>query len=146
MLTQAEINALIAGAVAANLFIAPNDPAVLLRGELATRVRAAEGAIASRLGEPTNEPPVAPFATMGTARLLALVRSAEILHSSVRQQHAEQVARITLVDRLVTGAAALEILWGDPPAGERRVDLRSRDDGVAVRNRRTRCGPTDPSA
>jgi len=109
----------IAGAVAANLFIAPNDPVRLLRAELATRVRAAEGAIARRLGRPANEPAVARFATMGTARLLTLLRSAEILHPSVRRQHAQQVARITLVDRLVTGAAALEILSRDPAAIDR---------------------------
>src|SRR6185369_15986266 len=40
----------LAAAVAANLLIAPDDPEALLREELAARVRAAEDAIARRLG------------------------------------------------------------------------------------------------
>jgi multidrug resistance protein MdtO len=97
----------IAGAVAANLLIAPTDPATLLRDELVTRVCAAERAIARRLGRPADGPEVGRFATAGIARLLALLRSAEVMHPSVRARHAQQSALITLVDRLVTAAAAL---------------------------------------
>ncbi len=100
----------IAGAVGANLLIAPTDPAELLRDELVGRVRAAEGAIARRLGRSADEPQTRRFATSGIARLLALLRSAEVLHPSIRPRHAQQSALITLVDRLVTAAAALEVL------------------------------------
>ena len=49
-------------------------------------------------------------ATAGIARMLALLQSAEIVHPSLRPRHAQQSALITLVDRLVTAAAALELL------------------------------------
>jgi multidrug resistance protein MdtO len=109
----------IAGAVAANLLIAPTDPARLLREELVKRVCAAEGAIARRLGRPADAPEAARFAMSGVARLLALLRSAEVLHPSVRPRHAQQSAVITLVDRLVTAAEALDILSLEPHGGER---------------------------
>src|SRR5215510_3031861 len=72
----------IASAVAANLLIAPTDPAALLRDELVKRVRAVEVAIARRLGGPASESEMERFATSSIVRLLALLRSAELLHPS----------------------------------------------------------------
>jgi multidrug resistance protein MdtO len=123
----------IAGAVAANLLVAPTDPVRLLRDELVMRVCVAEGAIARRLGRSADEREVARFATSGIARLLALLRSAEILHPSVRPRHAQQSALITLVDRLVTAAAALEVLSLEPRAG-----ARERLEGLAAACARVR--------
>jgi multidrug resistance protein MdtO len=109
----------IAGAVAANLLVAPTDPARLLRNELLAGMSAAEAAIDRRLGRPTSGTEVARFATLGVARLTKLLRSAEIVHPSIRPHHARQNAAITLVDRLVTAAAALDVLSVAPRAGER---------------------------
>jgi len=118
----------IAAAVAANLLIAPTDPARLLREQLVARVRAAEGAIARRLGRPAGEPGAARFASSGIVRLLALLRSAELIHPSARSRHAQQSALITLIDRLVSAAAALEILSLAPTAEEReRLEAIARD-------------------
>src|SRR5262245_33375612 len=131
----------IAGAVAANLLIAPTDPEPLLREELAERVTAAEGAIARLLGRPADEPPAGRFATTGVARLLALLRSTEIMHPSVRGRHAQQSALITAVDRLATAAAALEILSVEPDAAE-----RERLDAVAAACARVRRSLDDDEA
>ena len=104
----------IGAAVAANLLIAPSDPATLLLEELTARVRAAEDAIARYLGGGGGESAVARLATTGVARLLKLLKSAEIVHPSLRGRHAQQSALITLIDRLVTTAAALELLPSAP--------------------------------
>jgi multidrug resistance protein MdtO len=109
----------IAGAVAANLLIAPTDPATLLHDELVERLSAAGAAIDRRLGRPAGGPEAARFATSGVARLTKLLRSAEIMHPSIGPRHAQQSAVITLVDRLVTGAAALDVLPIEPRPGER---------------------------
>src|SRR5262245_8473371 len=109
----------IACAVAANLLIAPTDPAVLLRQELGRRAGAAQAAIARRLGQPAAGSEVARLAVAGVARGIALLRSAELLHPSPRGRPAQQRAEIPLVHRLVTPAAALEVLSRDPPAVER---------------------------
>src|SRR5262245_49422398 len=103
----------IAGAVAANLWIAANDPAALLRAELARRLASTEEGIKRRQEGMAPDPELARFAALGTARLFGLVRSAEIIHPSLRARHREQLARIALVDRLVTAAAALEALPGE---------------------------------
>ena len=145
----------IASAVAANLLIAPTDPAALLRDELVKRVRAVEGAIARRLGAPASEPEVERFATSSIVRLLALLRSAELLHPSIRLRHAQQSALITLVDRLVTAAAALEVLSLEPRADERqrlaavaagcaRV-RRALDDGQTLTPAVPSIDPTQPA-
>jgi multidrug resistance protein MdtO len=103
----------IAASVAANLLIVPSDPATLLGEELCARVQAAEDALARQLGAPTREPEPVPslttLVTAGMARMLALLRSAEVVHPSLKRQHARQSALITLADRLVTAAAALEL-------------------------------------
>jgi multidrug resistance protein MdtO len=109
----------IAGAVAANLLIVPTDPAKLLRAELVARVSAAGTALDRRLGKPVSGPDAARLATSGVARLTKLLRSAEIVHPSIRPRHAQQNAAITLVDRLVTAAAALDVLSVEPRSGER---------------------------
>jgi len=46
--------------------------------------------------------------TAGMARMLALLRSATIVHPSLRRRQGQLRALITLADRFVTAAAALE--------------------------------------
>jgi hypothetical protein len=85
----------IAVSVACNLLIAPTDPAVLLREELTTRLRAVEDALDRRLGRSRDESGVARLATTGVARLLKLLKSAEVVHPPLRARHAQQTALIT---------------------------------------------------
>ena len=109
----------IAGAVAANLLIAPTDPAKLLRKELVTRVESAEAAIARRIRTSSAMPESLRFAMSGVARLERLLRSAEIMHPAMRRQHRQSALLVTLVDRLVTASAALDVLTAEPTASER---------------------------
>jgi len=100
----------ITAAVAANLLIAPTDPETLLRGEFITRLRAAEDAIARRRGKRRDDSGATRLASAGVARLLLLLKSAEVAHPSLKARHPQRAALITLLDRLVTSAAALELL------------------------------------
>ena len=109
----------IACAVAANLLIAPNDPAVLLRRELGDRLRAAAAALERRLGGRSDAPDFAALAAAGVTRLLALLRSAALLHPEIRARRAQQAALITAVDRLVGAAAALASIPVEPLGAER---------------------------
>src|SRR6266853_33153 len=59
----------ITAAVATNLLIAPTDPETLLREELVTRLRAAEDAIARRLGKRHADSEATRLASAGVARL-----------------------------------------------------------------------------
>src|SRR5262245_45546398 len=121
----------IAAAVAANLLIAPTDPEKLLVAELVARLRATEDAIARRMGGRTGEPTAARLAQGGIARLLLLLKSAEVAHPSLKARHPQQSALITLADRLVTGAAALELLPHAAPDANERAGLERLADGCA---------------
>jgi multidrug resistance protein MdtO len=132
-----------AAAVAANLLIAPSDPAAMLREELTLRLRAVENALARRLGRSREESGAARLATAGVGRLLKLLKSAEIVHPSRRARHPQETALITLVDRLVTSAAALELLPPTPPRAEQRDRLERVADGC-VRLRRALSGGPIP--
>ncbi|MCW5892631.1 MAG: FUSC family protein [bacterium] len=115
----------IAASVAVNLLVAPSDPAALLAEELRLRVEAAEHALARRLGRaPTSDPtPLTELVTAGMARMLSLLRSAEIVHPSLARRHAAQSALVTLADRLVTAAVALELTAPDRLEPGERVRL-----------------------
>src|SRR6185369_16457161 len=113
----------IAGAVGANLLIAPTDPETLLVDELAARIRATEDAIARRVGTRRDDSAAARLAHAGVARLLLLLKSAEVAHPSLKPRHVEQSALITLADRLVANAAALELLARTPPTADERERL-----------------------
>jgi len=127
----------IAASVAANLLIVPSDPATLLEEELRARVQAAEDALARQLGAPTREPEPVPslttLVTAGMARMLALLRSAEVVHPSLKRRHGQQSALITLADRLVTAAAALELTAPVLRPAERARLQRVADDCGRVR-------------
>ena len=137
----------IATSVAVNLLIAPGDPATLLREELGSRVQAAEDALARQLGAPTREPETTPslatLVTAGMARMLALLRSAVIVHPSLKRRHGQQSALITLADRLVTAAAALELAASAPlrPAERTRLQRVADECGRVRRALATGCAP-----
>jgi multidrug resistance protein MdtO len=128
-------------AVAVNLLIAPTDPEAMLREELTLRLRAVENALARRLGRSREESGAAQLATAGVARLLKLLKSAEVVHPSQRARHPQQTALITLVDRLVTAAAALELLPPTLPRADERDRLERVADGCARMRRALSGGP-----
>jgi multidrug resistance protein MdtO len=125
----------IAAAVAANLLIAPTDPEALLREELTERLRAAEETLSRRLGQTGSDTTGATrFATAGVARLLKLLKTAEIVHPSLRPRHAQQSALITLIDRFVTTAATLDLVSPTPLRDDERERLhRIAEDCERVR-------------
>jgi multidrug resistance protein MdtO len=114
----------ISAAVAANLLIAPTDPETLLCEELAARLRSTEDAIARQLGGRSEESGAKRLARAGVARLLLLLKSAEVAHPSLKVRHPQQSALITLVDRLVTSAASLELLSRTAPDADERARLQ----------------------
>jgi multidrug resistance protein MdtO len=113
----------VTAAVAANLLIAPTDPERLLCEELAARLRATEDAIARFLGIPREGEEARRLAGVGVARLPLLLKSAEVVHPVLKRRHAQQSALITLSDRLVTSAAALELLPRRAPGPAERALL-----------------------
>ena len=125
----------IAAAVAGNLLIAPTNPETLLRDEIETRMRAAEDVLARRRDGRREPSTAARLAEAGITRLLMLLKSAEIAHPSLKTRHSQQSALITLVDRLVSGAALLELLPGTAPHAEERERLqRLAESCAAVRH------------
>src|SRR5262249_20067459 len=125
----------ITAAVAANLLIAPSDPEELLVAELVARLRATEDAIARRMGGRTGEPTAARLARAGIARLLLLLKGAEVAPPALKARHPQQSALITLADRLVTDAAALELVPQAAPDADERARLeRLADSCTQVRH------------
>jgi multidrug resistance protein MdtO len=113
----------ISAAVAANLLIAPSDPEALLREELAARLAATEEAIDRLLTGRRETTEARRLAGTGVARLLLLLKSAEVARPSLKARHAQQSALITLIDRVVATAAMLEVLPRTPPGAEGRARL-----------------------
>jgi len=116
----------ITASVAVNLLIAPSDPAKLLDEELGMRLQATEDALTQVLegsGGGTT-PSVATLVTAGMARMLALLRSATIVHPSLRRRQGQLRALITLADRFVTASAALELTTTAPLLAAERVRLQ----------------------
>jgi len=115
------------------LLLSPGDPLVLLRRALAERLRAAEEATQQLLGgrrtggSPSAQPSLTSLTIAGTSDMLTLLQMASLRHPWARQHRPEFGALISLVDQLVTAAAALE---ASRPvvSGE---DLRARLERVA---------------
>src|SRR5262245_24474005 len=111
------------------LLLSPGDPLVLLRRALVERLRTVERVVRS-LGDPAVRGPSLPSLTSltvaGAAEMPALRKPASLRHARARQHHAELGALVSLVDQLVTAAAALEaarptLLGGDTHARLLRV-------------------------
>jgi multidrug resistance protein MdtO len=113
------------------LLLAPGDPLVLLRSGLEMRLLAVEQTLRRLAGGALEELPAASlktFAIAGMSRPLALLKTASIIHRWARERHAMLAAIITLVDRLVTSAVAIEALapLSDPKFSNERL-LRVAD-------------------
>ena len=108
------------------LLLSPGDPLVLLRRALVERLRAVEEAARSLGGLVASGPrPPRPSLTSltvaGTSEMLTLLKMASLRHAWARQHRAELGALISLVDQLVTAAAALEASGPSAPAEDTRV-------------------------
>jgi multidrug resistance protein MdtO len=137
------------------LLLAPGDPLTLLQRELDSRLRVVAETMRRLAGATVSALPPATslvsFATSGMSRPLALLKSALLTRTWARQRHEELATIITLVDRLVTDAAALQTLASSsPPDAEARASLlRIADTCEGVRGafaERRRRAPRDLGA
>jgi len=103
--------------LAVNAFVqfllSPGDPLTLLQRELNMRILAVEQLLRRLAGEIEMKPPAAnlnSLAIAGMSRPLALLKTASTIHRWARERHEGLAAIITLIDRLVTSAIALEAL------------------------------------
>jgi multidrug resistance protein MdtO len=99
--------------VGVQLLLSPGDPLMLLRRELDTRLLAVEQALRRLAGDIAMDPPAVSLnslAIAGMSRPLALLKTASIIHRWAGERHERLAAIITLIDRLVTSAIAIEAL------------------------------------
>ena len=111
--------------------LSPGDPLLLLRRALDSRLHAVEQALRRRAGEPSAEPtpePLATLVTAGMSRMAALLKTAALLHPWASGRKERLSALITLVDRLVTAARALELLPPGAATGAEAARLSSAAD------------------
>jgi multidrug resistance protein MdtO len=99
--------------VGVQLLLARGDPLTLLQRELATRLDTVAQTLRRLAGEPVAVPErdsLRSLATAGMSRPLALLKTAATIHVWAHERHEGLSTIITLTDRLVTSALALETL------------------------------------
>ena len=119
------------------LLLSPGDPITLLRRVIDTRLLAVEQSLRRLAGNAAVEPPAASLnalAIEGMTRPLSLLKSASIFQPWAREHRDQLAAIVTLTDRLVTAALALEALA--PVSGQ--VMSRERLSSIADSCERTR--------
>jgi len=107
------------------LLLSPGDPLMLLQRELVTRMKAVEQSLRRGAGSEALEPSSASLSSLsiaGMSRALALLKTASVVHAWAGERHDGLATLITLIDRLVTSAVALEGL-ADHSAEPIRHDL-----------------------
>jgi multidrug resistance protein MdtO len=122
--------------VGVQLLLAPGDPLTLLRRERDTRLRLVENALRELAGSPDfglAPPPksLEAFATAGMSRPLALLKSASLTNAWARERHEALASAITLVDRLVTDARALQLVLSSIPNASLNESLLRVADACA---------------
>jgi multidrug resistance protein MdtO len=122
--------------VGVQLLLAPGDPLTLLRRERDTRLRLVENALrelaASREFDPAPPPTsLETFITAGMSRPLALLKTATLTNAWARQHHDALATAITLVDRLVTDARALQLVLSTSPNAALNASLARIADACA---------------
>lgn len=114
------------------VLLSPGNPLSLLRRELDMRLQAVEHALRRRAGEASADPPPASLATLsiaGMTRAVALLRTASLVNSWARARHESLAALVTLADRLVTAALALEAAASTAVTAAEGLRLRRAADG-----------------
>ena len=95
------------------LLLSRGDPLMLLQHELVTRIKAVEQSLRRLAGSEVPEPSSASLSSLsiaGMSRPLALLKTASVVHAWAGERHDGLATLITLIDRLVTSAVALEAL------------------------------------
>jgi multidrug resistance protein MdtO len=114
------------------LLLSPGDPLSLLRREMDLRLQAVEHALHRRAGAASPDPPPVSLGALsiaGMTRPAALLKTAGIVNSWARARHESLAALITLADRLVTAASALEALAPSAVTADEAVRLRRAAEG-----------------
>src|SRR5262249_55677074 len=121
--------------VGVQLLLSPGDPLALLQRELDLRLHAVDQTLRPAAGHAAAEPPapLSSLAVAGMSRPLALLRTATVLHPWARPRHEVLAAVITLVDRLVSAAHALEALGPQWDESARGRFLRAADGCAQMR-------------
>ena len=119
--------------IGVQLLLSPGNPLSLLRRELDTRLQAVELALRRGAGQISEEPPASlrTLATAGMTRPAALLKTASLVNPWARARHESLAALITLADRLVTAARALEALAASAVTADETARLRRAADGCA---------------
>jgi hypothetical protein len=103
------------------LLLSPGDPLKLLRRELDIRLLVVEQTLRRLAGNVATVPQAASLnslAIAGMSRPLELLKTASIIHRWARERNEELATIITLTDRLVTSAIAIEAL---APLSDREI-------------------------
>jgi multidrug resistance protein MdtO len=114
------------------LLLSRGDPLTLLQQELATRLDTVAQTLRRVAGERVAMPErdsLRSLAIAGMTRPLALLKTATAIHVWAHERHEGLSAIITLTDRLVTSALALETLPASPQEPSLRERLLSVADG-----------------
>ena len=93
------------------LLLSPGDPLMLLQHELVTRIKAVEQSLRRLASSVALEPSSASLSSLsiaGMSRPLALLKTASVVHAWAGERHDGLATLITLIDRFVTSAVALE--------------------------------------
>ena len=115
--------------VGVQLLLSRGDPLSLLQRELATRLETVAQTLRRLAGERVAVPErdsLRSLAIAGMSRPLALLKTASAIHVWAHERHEGLSAIITLTDRLVTSALALETfpdLPQEPPLHERLLNV-----------------------
>jgi multidrug resistance protein MdtO len=114
------------------LLLSPGDPLMLLQRELVTRIKAVEQSLRRLAGSAALEPSSASLSSLsiaGMSRPLALLKTASVVHAWAGERHDGLATLITLIDRLVTSAVALEGLLAHSAEPIRHERLLSVAEG-----------------
>ena len=119
--------------VGVQLLLSPGNPLSLLRRELDARLHAVELALRRRAGQTAEEPstPLGTLAIAGMTRPASLLKTASLVNPWARARHESLAAVITLADRLVTAARALEALASGAVTAGEAARLQRAAEGCA---------------
>jgi multidrug resistance protein MdtO len=102
------------------LVLWPDDPAALLRDDVASRLRTAAAALERAAGTRDAKQSPALLEASGLGRELQLLESAERLHPALVHRHAEQARLIASAERALVASLAVERLAVAPLEAARR--------------------------
>jgi multidrug resistance protein MdtO len=109
----------------AQLVLWPDDPAALLRNDVASRLRRTAAALDRAAGARDAKPSPALLEASGLGRQLQLLESAERLHPALVHRHAEQARLIASVERALVASLAVEHLAIAPLDAAQRARIEA---------------------